>query len=166
MREYADLALFIAALPFGLLATYFDLKLMIIPNKVVLGLMAAFLIVGLIFLPFQAFLWQLLGGFIILAIGFVLNAAGLVGGGDAKFAAAMALFVPFIDALPFLFMLAIITLIVVALHYVVGKLPFAAPITTTWKSWAKDRKFPMGFGFGPALIYYTATKAFGFQLLA
>ena len=162
MREYADIALFLAATPFGLLATYFDLKLMIIPNKVVLGLAAAFLIVGLIFLPLPTFLWQLLGGFIVLVIGFLLNAAGLVGGGDAKFAAAMALFIPVADALPFLLMLAIITLIVVTLHYLVGKLPFAAPITTTWKSWAKDRKFPMGFGFGLALIYYTATKAFGF----
>lgn len=162
MREYADLALFVAAVPFGLLATYFDLKLMIIPNKVVLGLAITFLVVGLIFLPLPTFLWHLLGGFVVLVIGFLLNAIGLVGGGDAKFAAAMALFIPFADTLPFLFMLAIITLVVVALHYLVGKLSFAAPITTTWKSWAKDRKFPMGFGFGPALIYFLATKAFGF----
>ncbi len=162
IREYADIALLVAAIPFGILAMYFDLRYMIIPNKVVLGLFAAFLIVGVIFLPFQSFLWHLLGGFVVLAIGFVMNAAGLVGGGDAKFAAAMALFVSFADILPFLLMLAVITLIVVALHYIFGRLPIAQDFKKGWKSWDKDRKFPMGFGFGPTLIYYLATKVLPF----
>lgn len=156
---YADFALLVTAIPFCVWSTISDMRVMKIPNVLVIAMAISFLVVGIIFLPIDVFLWRLLGGFIVLVIGFLLNMVGAVGGGDAKFAAVMAMFVAQGDILRFIFILAIGTLIAVALHYFIGKLKFARPITTTWTSWAKDGKFPMGFGMGGALIYYLATRA-------
>ena len=161
MHAYAHIALFLTALPFGLAATYSDLRYMKILNIFSIGLAVAFMIVGLIFLPFDEYLYRLLGGAIVLAITFTVWSLGLMGGGDAKFAAAMALFVSRHDILPFLFILSIITLLVVLIHKIIGRLPFAKPITSTWESWSDSKKFPMGFGFGLAMIYYTAVPVFG-----
>lgn len=159
MSAYADIILLIIAIPFCLWATWSDLKNMTIPNVLVLSMAGVFLVVGAIVLPFtEVFLWRLLGGVIVLVIGFLIFSIGGLGGGDAKFAAAMVLFVDHADILGFILILAAVTLVAVVLHVIVGKLKFAAPLTENWKSWEKNRKFPLGFGMGSALIIYLALR--------
>lgn len=159
-EAYADYALLAAALPFCLWATWSDLKFMIIPNKLVIAMAVVFAVVGLTVLTYDVFLWRVLGGFIVLVIGILLFSIGGMGGGDAKFASAMALFVAFSDITTFILILALVTLIAVTLHFIVGKLPFARPLTENWKSWEKNKKFPLGFGMGSALVCYLALTAF------
>lgn len=163
MAAYADIALLIVAIPFCLWATWSDLRYMTIPNMLVLSMAGVFLVVGAIVLPFtDVFLWRVLGGVIVLTVGFLLFAIGGLGGGDAKFAAAMVLFVDHADILDFILILALVTLVAVTLHIIIGKLKFAAPLTQNWKSWEKQekRKFPLGFGMGSALILYLALRLF------
>lgn len=161
MLAYTDYALFLAALPFAVWATYSDLRYMKITNISVLIMTAVFLVVGAIFLPFDIFLWRVVGGLIVLAIGIILFALRSMGGGDAKFGAAMALFVDHDEILEFIFILALVTLVAVVSHYIVGKLKFASPITGVWKSWKNaERKFALGYGMGGALLYYLTLKAF------
>ncbi len=160
MTQFANYALFVAATPFCLWATWSDLRYMKIPNRLVVIMAATFLVVGGVFLPLDAYLWRLLGGLVVLAAAFLLFSVGGIGGGDAKFAAVMALFIKFDDIGTFLFLLAVITLVAVLLHWLFGKLPFTRPITTTWESWSVKKKFPLGFGMGTALIFYLAWAAF------
>ena len=74
--------LLIPALPFGIWIAWSDLQYMKITNRAVLLLTGCFLIVGAIALPFEQFLWHLAQIAVVLVIGIVLNAGGLVGGGD------------------------------------------------------------------------------------
>lgn len=161
MDQYVPYILLATAAPFGIWATLSDLKSMKIYNVCVLAMAAAFFVVGIFVLPFDEYLWRILGGFIILAIGFTLFSLGVMGGGDAKFAASMALFVPYQDGLTFLFILSVFTITAVVIHKIVGKLSFASPITSTWESWSAGKKFPLGFGMGGALIIYLVLVALG-----
>lgn len=165
MNAFANPALLAAAIPFCLWATYSDLRYLKIPNKAVIWMAGAFLIIGAMVLPLDIYLWRLLGGFIVLVIGFIMFSLGLFGGGDAKFAASMALFVDHNEIPIFLFILALVTFSFIITHVIVGKLPFARPITTVWESWTeksqgKKRKVAMGVGMGVALIYYLAQRTF------
>ena len=61
-----------------------------IPNQMVVLLFAVFAIVGLVALPFDTYLWRYLHLVVVLIAGIALNAGGVMGAGDAKFAAAAA----------------------------------------------------------------------------
>lgn len=82
----------IPAVLIGIWVAWNDMKFMKIPNLAVLALAAVFVVLGPIALPFDTYLWQLSHLPMVLLVGFVLNLAGAVGAGDAKFAAAMAPF--------------------------------------------------------------------------
>ena len=84
-----------------------------ITNQAVLVLIAIFVVLGLFLLPFETYLWRLLSLVIVLVIGIVLNAAGVMGAGDAKFAAAAAPFIAMSD-LRLLMMLFMATLLAAA----------------------------------------------------
>lgn len=151
MTDYIFLAI---AIPFALWAAWSDLKFMKIPNKLVLLLAAAFIVAGLILLPFDVFLWRLLGGFIVLAVGFILFAIGGMGGGDAKYAAAIALFVPYSDSGYFIFILALAALLAVFVHRIIRKLGILKSLTDNWKSWKSGKNFPFGLALSGAFIFY------------
>jgi len=73
-----------------------DLLTLTISNRISLALAAAFLVLALACgLSAQAILWHLAAGTLVLAAGFALFARGLAGGGDAKLAAAIALWFGF-----------------------------------------------------------------------
>jgi len=61
-----------------------------IPNVAVVALIASYAVLGLIALPFEQYLWHWTHFVVILILGFIGNAFGLFGAGDAKFAAAAA----------------------------------------------------------------------------
>jgi prepilin peptidase CpaA len=143
------------ALPFCLWAALSDLKFMKIRNKAVLGLGAVFLVVGLIALPFSEYQWRLLHIVVVLIIGFALNMAGMIGAGDAKFAAAMAPFVPLEDMRLYLVLFAAIILAAFVTHRIFRAFPAIRPGTEDWVSWT-SRKFPMGLALGGSLVFYLA----------
>ena len=64
-----------------------------ITNQAVLALGAVFIAVGLIAMPFDAYIWRLAQLAIVLVVGIILNAAGAMGAGDSKFIAVAAPFV-------------------------------------------------------------------------
>ncbi|WP_240232072.1 A24 family peptidase [Devosia lacusdianchii] len=98
-----------------------DLLTMRISNKLVLLLVAAFCIVALATnLPLQQFAMHVMCALTVLAVGFVLFALRWIGGGDAKLAAATALWLGFGLTLPYLVYAAVLggvlTLAILALR--------------------------------------------------
>lgn len=87
----------LAALPaLLLLAAASDLLTMTIPNRLVLAVVALFALAApLAGLGLAEIGAHLAAGALVLAIGFALFAAGWIGGGDAKLAAALALWLGF-----------------------------------------------------------------------
>ena len=91
MSGFALLLIFPAVMTF---AGAMDLLTMTIPNKISLGLIASFIVCGLIAgLSLEQFAIHLACGLAILAIGIAMFAARLLGGGDAKLMAASAIWV-------------------------------------------------------------------------
>ena len=146
--------LLIPALPMGLWIAWSDLSTMRIANKAVLILGAGFLVFGLIALPVDEYLWRLLQLVVVLVIGFGLNAAGLVGGGDAKYAAAMAPFFARQDGILVLQLFAAMLLGAFVAHRLAKRIPAIRRATAGWKSWDAGRDFPMGLALSGTLIAY------------
>lgn len=160
IAQYADLAFLVLTVPLAVWIAYSDLKYMKIPNRLVLALVAIFVVSGVILLPFGDYMWRFLGGFIVLAIGFTMFAIGGFGGGDAKYAAAIALFIPFHHAGLAIFITSIAALLAVYIHRSFRSFEFAKPLTENWKSWTAGRNFPLGLGLSGGFIFYMALQAF------
>jgi prepilin peptidase CpaA len=158
LSPLAALAFLIPALPIGIWVAWSDMKSMKIPNKAVMALGAGFLIIGLGLvltglLPFTAFLWALALGLIVLVAGFLGNAAGLFGAGDAKFAAVMAPFFIGADARFVMGLFAACLLGAFASHRLAARIPTFRAATADWASWA-TKDFPMGLALSGTLIFY------------
>ena len=80
-------------LPVCLYVCFTDLREMRITNQAVLVLGAIFVLVGPFVLPLPEYGWRLVHMVVVLVVGFLLNAGGAIGAGDAKFAAAAAPYV-------------------------------------------------------------------------
>ena len=80
-------------LPICFYMAFTDMREMRITNQAVMALGIVFLAVGLIALPFDVYLWRLDQLAIVLVVGVVLNAAGVMGAGDSRFIAVAAPFV-------------------------------------------------------------------------
>ena len=93
IRDVVLLSLFPAAMAF---AAASDLLSMTISNRLSLLLAAGFfLAAALIGMPLAQVGWHVAASMTVLAVAFGLFAAGWIGGGDAKFAAATALWLGF-----------------------------------------------------------------------
>lgn len=149
----AALVFLIPALPIGIWVAWSDMRAMKIPNKAVLALAIAFLLAGIVVLPFKAFLWALALGAAVLVLGFVGNAAGLFGAGDAKFAAAMAPYFIGADLRQVLALYAACLLGAFASHRLAGRIPAFRRATADWASWT-HKDFPMGLALAGTLIFY------------
>jgi len=150
--------LFIPALPVALWVAWSDLKDMKITNKAVLVMVCVFLVFGLLALPFEDYLWRLLHLVVVLVIGFVANALRLVGGGDAKYAAAIAPFFAFEDIRFVLILFAAMLLSAFVTHRLFGRIGFIRSMTSGWKSWDVGKDFPMGLALSGTLILYLIIK--------
>lgn len=153
MPPYSALALLPFAIAIGIWVSWSDMKFMKIPNKAVMALAAVWLVVGFLAVPLQLWLWGWVLGAVVLAIGFLVNALGLVGAGDAKFAAAMApLFIraEWQIVLP---LFAICLLGAFAAHRLARLVPAIRSATADWASWT-HRDFPMGLALSATLIFY------------
>lgn len=102
-------ALILSAFPFLLVfAGFCDLVTMTISNRISILLVATFLILAAaIGLPLEKVAWHFAAGALVLTIGFAMFAFGWIGGGDAKFAAAISLWFGFELTLEFAFLSAL-----------------------------------------------------------
>lgn len=152
-----------AMLPLMALCAWYDLRSLRIPNWLVLGVLAVFLFTGLWGLPFEAFAWRLVQGVAVLLLGFALFSFGVIGGGDAKMAAALAPFVALGDILSVLLLYAVVTLVLLLVLRLA--MQFARHRTTGWMAVdqyalpARERVFPMGLIFAITIVLYLLAGA-------
>jgi prepilin peptidase CpaA len=92
-------------------------------------------------------------GLIVLVAGFLGNAAGLFGAGDAKFAAVMAPFFIGADARFVMGLFAACLLGAFASHRLAARIPTFRAATADWASWT-SKDFPMGLALAGTLIFY------------
>lgn len=130
-----------------------DMREMRITNQAVLALAAVFVVVGPFVLPLPVYALRLAQMVAVLVAGIVLNSAGAVGAGDAKFAAAAAPFVAAGDLRLVLAIFAANLLAAVATHRLARHSPLRR-IAPGWKSWDMGWKFPMGLSLGGTLAIY------------
>lgn len=154
----AALPLFILSLPVCVWVAWSDMRAMRIPNKSVLVLMLVFLGVAPLVLPLPTVGWQLLHFAVVLAVGVVINAAGLVGAGDAKFAAAAAPYIAFGDIRFLIALFAACLLAGYATHRIAKFSPLRR-MAPDWESWARARDFPMGLPLAATLSLYLLLAA-------
>ncbi|WP_297771351.1 prepilin peptidase [uncultured Roseovarius sp.] len=145
-------------LPVCIWAAYSDLRRMTIPNTAVLCLGGIFVVIGLIALPLAEYPWRLVHLAVMLVVGIVMNAAGLMGAGDAKFIAAAAPFVALGDAATLCLIFAATLLGAFVTHRVAKHSPLRR-LAPDWKSWSTGNKFPMGFALGATLALYLGLGA-------
>jgi prepilin peptidase CpaA len=132
-------------------AAAYDLTTMTIPNNLTAAVTLSFLVVAILCgLSLSEVAWHLAAGLLVLVITFAMFTAGWVGGGDAKLAAAIALWFGFSDLLDYLIMASILggllTLgLLAARHY-----PLPAPLLRL--PWALRLHAPeTGIPYGIAL---------------
>ncbi|MEC7760792.1 MAG: prepilin peptidase [Pseudomonadota bacterium] len=140
-----------------------DMSRMKIPNKAVMALFVVFAVIGLVavlmdVITLPDYLWRYAHLAVVLLIGFVMNAVGLLGAGDAKFAAAMAPFVALGDLSTFALIFAAAILGGFVLHRIAKRIPFIRNAFSGWESWERD-DFPMGLCLGIGLVAYLAVVA-------
>lgn len=140
-------------LPIAGWVAWSDMARMKIPNKAVLAMAALWPALGWIVMPMNLWLWgfALLG--IVLLAGFIGNAAGLFGAGDAKFAAAMAPVFAGGDPMFIATLYAVCSLGAFAAHRALRAIPALRRATPDWKSWTSN-KFPMGLALASMLVLY------------
>jgi prepilin peptidase CpaA len=146
-------------LPICIWVAWSDLSNMTIPNKAVIALFAVWVVLGVIVMPFEVWLWGfgLLG--ILLVAGFVFNAAGVLGAGDAKFGAAMA---PFFVGTDYRFtgmFLAACLIGALGAHRLLRMVPAMRRATPGWKSWTVPKDFPVGLALSGMLAFYLLMRA-------
>jgi len=130
-----------------------DMKTMKIPNTAVLAMAGVWAVLGPFAFGLQGYLWGWAVLAIVLAVGFLANLAGLLGAGDAKFAAAMAPVFSTGDWRLIFALFAACLLAAVALHRAAGALPPVRRLVPDWESWTR-RDFPMGLALGGMLVFW------------
>ncbi len=140
-------------LPICLYVAYTDLAQMRITNQAVMALAVIFVVIGFFLMPFNDYLWKLAALVIVMIVGVILNAAGAMGAGDAKFIAVAAPYLALGD-LQFVMMLFMAILLAAALtHRMVKHTPLRR-LAPEWQSWDRGKKFPLGLALGPCLAVY------------
>lgn len=140
-------------LPICVWAAMSDLRAMRIPNKAVMALAGVFIVVGLIAVPLAEYPWRLAQLVVVLMIGIVMNAAGMIGAGDAKFAAAAAPFIALGDLRLLLALFAANLLAAFTTHRLAKHSPLRR-LAPDWESWNRGWEFPMGLSLGGTLAIY------------
>ncbi|MEM8576348.1 MAG: prepilin peptidase [Pseudomonadota bacterium] len=139
--------------PLCLYVAFTDLREMRITNQAVVALAILYAALAWIALPFEVYAWQLVHLPVMLVIGIVLNAAGVMGAGDAKFLAAAAPYLALPDWRIMLIVYMTTLLTAFAAHRAAKHSPLRR-LAPHWDSWEQGKKFPMGLALGPTLIVY------------
>ncbi len=136
-----------------------DLLTMTIPNRLSLAVVAAFAVFAVVAgLSWDAVLWHVAAGALVLAVCFVMFALGWIGGGDAKLVSAVALWLGFATLLEYLLIASaaggVLTIALLALRGL--PLPGFA-LGWTWLARLHDRKTGVPYGIalaGAAMLVY------------
>lgn len=149
----ALVSLALVALP-CLYAAWSDLRYMRLPNALSLAMIALFLVSAPFLMDLSEMGWRLGIAFAALVITFLLNAGGVIGGGDAKFGSAAMLFVaPVTDHITlFLQVLGMMALAGVVTHRLAARVPLMQGLG--WQSFSERGSFPFGLSIAPALLFY------------
>jgi prepilin peptidase CpaA len=145
-------------LPICFLVAWSDMRAMRIPNWCVLAMFAIYIGVGIFTLSFSAFLWGFVSLILVLFIGFFMNAVGMIGAGDAKFAAAAAPFIHTGDTRFFIALFAANIFAAFVTHRLVARTKMTK-LAPTWDSWERTWEFPMGLSLGGTLGIYLVLSA-------
>ncbi len=154
----AALWLLPAALPISVFCALNDMRAMKIPNIAVAALVLGFAVLGIFAFGFPQYLWQWTHLAVVLAIGFVLNIAGVMGAGDAKFAAAAAPFIALGDLTLVMWLFAACIFAGFVTHRIAKHSPLRN-LVPDWESWDSGRRFPMGLPLGMTLVFYLGLAA-------
>ncbi|MEO1733759.1 MAG: prepilin peptidase [Pseudomonadota bacterium] len=146
------------ALPICFYVCFTDLREMRITNQAVLVLALVFLVLGPFVLTLPEYGWRLVQMVAVLVLGMLFNAAGAVGAGDAKFAAAAAPFIAPGD-LRLLIALFAANLLAAFVTHRIAKYSALRNYAPSWESWEKGWEFPMGLSLGGTLALYLALGA-------
>lgn len=164
-------------LPICFYVAFTDMREMRITNQAVLALAAIYGVVGLIALPpwsgdwtearlfgqhisLPAYAWGLVKLLLMLVVGFLLNAAGAMGAGDAKFIAAAAPFVMVAD-LRFLVLILCANMLAAVATHRLARATRLRRLAPHWESWeAENHRFPMGLSLAGSLAIYLILGAF------
>lgn len=158
LSSSAALIYLLAAVPLGLLTVWTDLSRMKIPNRITDALLVLFIPLGLIALPFDQFLWQLLNPVVMFAIGLAIHAARLMGAGDVKFLIAASPYV-MVGDLGLVFPLLAMTMIAALVLHRVARATIGPRLAPNWQSWKERKRFPLGLALGPCFITYLVLAA-------
>ena len=158
MSVEASAAFLPLVVPVAIWVAWSDMARMVIPNRAVLALVLVYALVGPMVLPLTEWGWGWTRLAAVLAIGFLANMAGVLGAGDAKFAAAAAPFVAPGDLATLSTLFAAILLGAVVAHRAARATRAVRQVVPHWRSW-EDPRFPLGLALGPALVAYLAVGA-------
>ncbi len=145
-------------LPLCFLVAWSDMRAMRIPNWCVVAMFATYVVIGIFTLPFSVYLWGFISLIVVLVIGFLMNMVGMIGAGDAKFAAAAA---PFVHLDDFRFVIALFAANILAAfltHRFTAKTKMT-DLAPKWDSWERKWEFPMGLSLGGTLAIYLLLSA-------
>lgn len=159
----------VALLVFPLLMAFAassDLLTMRISNRLVLLLVAAFAVVALAGgLPLEALGLHAAAALVVLFVAFAFFAFGWIGGGDAKVAAATALWVGFPVLPPYLIYAALLGGALTLLILIARRWPLPVPLVNVrWVGRLHDSKTGIPYGIALAaagLLVYPQTAIFG-----
>ncbi len=157
-------------LPICFYVAFTDMREMRIKNHAVIALACVFVVIGLLALPpwfgnwvpgsvgpidfaLPVYAWQLFHLVVVLLLGILLNSAGVMGAGDAKFCAAAAPFIWLGDVLLIAVIVMSATLGAVAAHRL-AKHSRLRQIAPDWESWDRGKQFPMGLALAGSLAIY------------
>lgn len=158
MFEFAILLIFPAMMAF---AAASDLFTMTISNRVSLVLVAGFFVMAL----FTGMAWPVIGmhvaaGFLVLSVGFVCFALGWMGGGDVKFATAIALWLGWHHLLEFAVLFSVFGGVLTILTVLVSRWTEPLPILRIGflANFQRHRTVPYGIALAAAaLAVYPST---------
>jgi prepilin peptidase CpaA len=133
-----------------------DLLTMTIPNRVALALVGGFFALVLVAgVGATQTLWHLGAGCLVLAVTFGLFSRGWIGGGDAKLAAATALWLGFDHLLPYLIYASLLggALTLALLYFRLAPLPtWLAQAQWAQRLHGKDAGVPYGIALATAAL--------------
>lgn len=142
-----------------------DLLTMRISNRLVLALLLGFAAMAMIVnLPMQTLGIHLAVGLAVLLVSFTFFALGWIGGGDAKFAAATAIWLGWPLVIPFLTYAALLGGLLTLAILMARRLPLPAPLANVpWIDRLHDSRVGVPYGIALAaagLITYSDTLFF------
>jgi prepilin peptidase CpaA len=140
-------------------AAIWDLRMMLIPNRISIALALIFVVWAVLFATPEDAAWRAFAGIATLVAGIALVIFARMGGGDMKLMAAAAPFVAPSDFGPAMLLLSICLLGLLPLLFVARGIARARAAPVEWVSLQPGmRQVPMGVSIAAAAVIYLVLK--------